>query len=1640
MESYTPLLEKTRVPQPSLQKFAVISVFSKLRSAPTHLGPDSEPGGEAISFCLLSTSPAVADQSVRELCSLIADSKMDLSRGLMELQSALEGSEPKIAGLFVKGIGFLVRLGFQRSSGSWSFSAESHPFTKVLLCRAEVKDELVHQILLFMVQKYQVDMLKVCEFLRPFLSFSVLRIPLSDFMAASFVRHLLTSMTSICCSLPDESIPVFKILMGCIKYYPFEKTDDFMDLMYIVDCVVDAYAVVLKHFVGKQLCISETQLCGIELLETILALNTVPLEIPGWIAPIIELAGRILVLFKDLGLHYLPILSSTTLSLSFMITQSELEHEQMSMLKLLLDLLSWKCDTEHLVCNSVPVLGEELLLLFPVMNLMSWPSKCIKATSGEVIVVLEKIIQKLMIASRSGILKEEFPSVSRPGKIVYRLLQHLWFQDHFSSSRFFVDTFSLMEPTVHDDRGWAPKLREYALWIVQRRKSSFPITRAQEIFVTDISFLVCSVASILVLHPSLGTSAIDVLSSLGTVNPKVGVALLLAALFLSNISTCRGASGDIMLNVLRMIPSLASHPSMVPLVIQTILPLLRKGGKPVLYATAARLLCQTWEINDRAFRSLQEVLLPSCFAEYMGDRNVCLSMAASLRDICRKNPDRGVDLILSISVCIESQDHLIQALGLQSLAHLCEADVVDFYTAWDVIVKHMLDYSDNPILAHSICLLLRWGAMDAEAYPESSRNVLQILWGIGASLVHQEEPKWSKARASAFDALSHYEISYIEKIISEFKERITILYISETDDAVVCSMELFQVKMITHEHMNRRRFQKEKRVASNKIEKLLDVFPHVVLSSGKGVHAIKRPWAALLCVPLSPKLVNCKQTSADVDAEYENVFLDIAASLQLWRNSFLALLSLQSWKSFMQGWIKAKTLSSDGKGSSTVSERTSKAASNILERITRIAENSIPRTSENIALAIGALCGVLPPSIHTVHSAASEFLLKWLSQSEHEHRQWSAAMSLGLIASCLNVTDHKQKFQISMTIIEVLCNCKSTLVRGACGIGLGFICQDLLKWGEGADDLSCDRQSFKIHETELLGKIIRSLSSIICQYTELSSETLHSLSEYFPTCVDAIDTSINLELLNKHDLLEEDVWGLAGLVLGLGSSICAAYKAGEVDLLLKIKDLIISWVPQMNPLDRSLRSGTERPEMFLSVGACLVLPFLVSFCQRVELMDDRELHRILLDYRDLISLLVSAKKSGVFHESFLLATCASAGTLLCYIVNEVMHSVEVELVVGLLELFRKCYSISNPPVIHFGGMLGVVSSLGADLGIMFHTRPLTSSGQRGGKQKESSAFMDLLHSSSVSEVSLTSITQDLFLTAQNLEDPQLQNYAAWALSLLRQSLWSEGVLNIEDDHQKDNSRPSTASQIFSDDNLVMKLCNWLITVNHPTEVPEASLFVNVRNLESVMKCLSQAPRLPKFDWGAIIRRYMRYEAEAKKHSSSVAADSCTLREQCLLFTVVHAAHFDQLLTLLDELSDLSRFRTLEPRLKCFLLFHLTNLVKVFSGSRIKKLLKDIDDFFTTFAKHEDHTNQQQLRISCWKGISQCLQESSMDFFAYEPCIKGCMEVLVSLLPDLGPEATTEIDWANLEKEWSEALRCLGKTPLDWLLKFLQVYL
>lgn len=131
---YGDLLEKTRLPQPLLQRSAVSAVFRKLQAAPPQRDFESRHGRDAVSLCLSSSSAAVVDQAVRELCRLVAAGDVKVGPALVELQSALEGCETRFVGIFVKGIGFLCRCTFRTDPSYWrsqSQTLELHPFVKV---------------------------------------------------------------------------------------------------------------------------------------------------------------------------------------------------------------------------------------------------------------------------------------------------------------------------------------------------------------------------------------------------------------------------------------------------------------------------------------------------------------------------------------------------------------------------------------------------------------------------------------------------------------------------------------------------------------------------------------------------------------------------------------------------------------------------------------------------------------------------------------------------------------------------------------------------------------------------------------------------------------------------------------------------------------------------------------------------------------------------------------------------------------------------------------------------------------------------------------------------------------------------------------------------------------------------------------------------------------------------------------------------------------------------------------------------------------------------------------------------------------------------------------------------------------------
>ncbi|GFZ16847.1 ARM repeat superfamily protein [Actinidia rufa] len=115
-----------------------------------------------------------------------------------------------------------------------------------------------------------------------------------------------------------------------------------------------------------------------------------------------------------------------------------------------------------------------------------------------------------------------------------------------------------------------------------------------------------------------------------------------------------------------------------------------------------------------------------------------------------------------------------------------------------------------------------------------------------------------------------------------------------------------------------------------------------------------------------------------------------------------------------------------------------------------------------------------------------------------------------------------------------------------------------------------------------------------------------------------------------------------------------------------------------------------------------------------------------------------------------------------------------------------------------------------------------------------------------------------------------------------------------------------------------------------------------------IKALLEAPRFPALDWGTIIRRCMKYEDQvAELLPSELPLKRGMLREECLQLSLAHASQFNHLLSFLDELSDLSRFKTLELNLQSWILCHLAELIKIFLVSRLENLFDDVAKFLSS---------------------------------------------------------------------------------------------
>jgi hypothetical protein len=269
--------------------------------------------------------------------------------------------------------------------------------------------------------------------------------------------------------------------------------------------------------------------------------------------------------------------------------------------------------------------------------------------------------------------------------------------------------------------------------------------------------------------------------------------------------------------------------------------------------------------------------------------------------------------------------------------------------------------------------------------------------------------------------------------------------------------------------------------------------------------------------------------------------------------------------------------------------------------------------------------------------------------------------------------------------IQVISKTDSCLVKGACGLGLGYACQGLLTRAESTADSELEATS-ELKERASVKEILHTMTASIVKLCPSSCYSLKKLS------VCGIFSMEGME--ENYGSLDDDPWAIAGLVLGLGNSVIALYRLGAYEDVIELKNILISWIPDV---DSSSELFGEINSVSLCMGSCLALPSVIAFCQRVELLND-DLDALFNRYTSLATELLNLKKSGSVFQNLLMAVCIGAGSLLSCILNDGVHSMKSADVKKFLDILRNIYTHPYPPLVHLGGMFGAVNAFGAGAG------------------------------------------------------------------------------------------------------------------------------------------------------------------------------------------------------------------------------------------------------------------------------------------------------------------------------------------------------
>ncbi|KAE9078640.1 hypothetical protein PF010_g23061 [Phytophthora fragariae] len=162
---------------------------------------------------------------------------------------------------------------------------------------------------------------------------------------------------------------------------------------------------------------------------------------------------------------------------------------------------------------------------------------------------------------------------------------------------------------------------------------------------------------------------------------------------------------------------------------------------------ALKLMYEVWRNESRVFPRLETMLLEATDPDNDVERHV-VNMA-TIKTLCEKDPELGVQFISSIQGFLEDELESVVSMAMDGITALCGGDCLDFYVAFKIIAqklrKNKVTCADEPLFQERLCCFYALGGAESAANEKHASKLLDQAWGFADS----EHPNVRKAAYAA---------------------------------------------------------------------------------------------------------------------------------------------------------------------------------------------------------------------------------------------------------------------------------------------------------------------------------------------------------------------------------------------------------------------------------------------------------------------------------------------------------------------------------------------------------------------------------------------------------------------------------------------------------------------------------------------------------------------------------------------------------------------------------------------------------------------------------------------------------------------------------------------------------------------------